>query len=44
MQSRRLTFLLPMAMKEDKAQRKQAKHKGVFFGFGDDLVVDDDPH
>ena len=32
-----------MAMEEDKGQRKQAKHKGVFFWFGDDLAVDENP-
>ena len=31
-------------MKEDKAQRKQAKHKRVFFGLGDEGAVDDNPH
>ena len=33
MQSRRLAFLLPMAAEEDKAQRKQSKHKRVFLRF-----------
>ena len=30
-------------MKENKPQGKEAEHKGVFFGFGDDLAVDDNP-
>ena len=33
-----------MAMEENKAQRKEAEDEGVFFGFGDDLAVDDNPH
>ena len=39
-----LLFLLAVAMKENKANREQSKHKGVFLRFGDDLVVDDNPH
>ncbi len=31
-------------MKENKPQGKEAEHKGVFFGFGDDLAVDNNPH
>ena len=31
-------------MKENKAQRKQSKHKRVFFRFGDDLAVGDKPY
>ena len=37
-------FLLEVAMKENKDQSKQAKDKSVFFWFGDDLAVDDNPH
>ena len=32
-----------MAVEENKAQGKQAKDKSVFFWFGDDLTVDDNP-
>ena len=31
-----------MAMEENKTQRKQTKHKGVFLRLGDDLAVDGD--
>ena len=31
-------------MEEDEGQRKQCKHKRVFFGFGDDLAVKDNSH
>ena len=31
-------------MKEHKTQCKQAEHQRVFFWFGDDLAVDDNPH
>ncbi len=31
-----------MAMKEDKAQSKQAEDEGVFFRFGDEGAVDSD--
>ena len=41
---RLLAFLLHLAAEEDEAQSKQAKHKGVFFGFGDDLAVDANLH
>ena len=46
MQRRRLSFLLLRyaAMEEDEGQCKQCKHKRVFFWFGDDLAVDDNPH
>ena len=38
-------FLLHYAaMEENKAQRKQAEDKSIFFWFGDDLAVDDNPH
>ena len=33
-----------MAAKDNKTQSEQAKHQGVFFGFGDDLAVDDKPY
>ena len=39
-----LFLLHHAAMKEDKAQSKQAKHKSVFFWFGDDLAVDDEAY
>ena len=39
-----LAFLLEVAVEEDKAQSKQAKDQSVFLRFGDDLVVDDNPH
>lgn len=35
---------LPMAAEENKARRKPAEDEGVFFRFGDDLAVDDNPH
>ena len=35
------TFLLPMAMEEDKAQGKEGEDEGVFLRFGDDLAADD---
>ena len=36
--------LLMAAMKENKAQSKQAKDESVFFWFGDDLAVDPNLH
>ena len=33
-----------MAAENDKAQGKQAEDESVFFRFGDDLAVDDNPH
>ena len=33
-----------MTAKNDEGQREQAKHKRVFFRFGDDLAVNDNPH
>ena len=38
------SFLLPIAMKEHKTQRKQTKHQSVFLRFGDDLTIDDNSH
>ena len=35
-------LLLEVAAEEDKTQRKQAEHEGVFSWFGDDLAVDSD--
>ena len=40
----RLAFLLQMAAEKDEGEGKQAKDKRVFFGFGDDLAVDNNPH
>ena len=37
-------LLLPVAAENDKAQRKEAEDESVFFWFGDDLAVDDNPH
>ena len=37
-------FLLPMAVENDKGKGKQTKDESVFFGFGDELAVDDDAH
>ena len=31
-------------MEEDKTQGKEGEDEGVFFGFGDDLAVDNNPH
>ena len=39
-----LPFLSHSPMKENKAQRKEGENEGIFFGFGDDLAVDDNPH
>ena len=33
-----------MAAEEGKARRKPAEDEGVFFRFGDDPAVDDNPH
>ena len=33
-----------MAAEKDEGEGKQAKDKRVFFGFGDDLAVDNNPH
>ena len=33
-----------MAAENDEAEGKQAEDKRVFFGFGDDLAVDDNPY
>ena len=38
-----LFLLLAVAATEDKAEGKQTKHKRVFFRFGDDGVVDNNP-
>ena len=37
-------FLLDVAAKDNKTQSEQAEDEGVFFWFGDDLAVDNNPH
>ena len=35
---------MEVAAENDKAQGKEGENEGVFFWFGDDLAVDDNPH